>query len=86
MGHNERELFLLNSTSPGCEVALLNALAGCAIPLLYVGQLVAEAFDPRKEITFVYRLTLRRRTSTANKRTKKRCRRITHTGAAALDI
>ncbi len=32
---------------------------------------VAEAFDPVKEITFVDRLTLRRRTFTANKRTKK---------------
>ena len=32
---------------------------------------VAEAFDPRKEITFVDRLTLRRRAFTANKRTKK---------------
>lgn len=32
---------------------------------------VAEAFDPVKEITFVERLTLRRRAFTANKRAKK---------------
>ena len=32
---------------------------------------VADAFDTRKEITFVDRLTLRRRTFTANRRTKK---------------
>jgi hypothetical protein len=32
---------------------------------------VAEAFDPVKEITFADRLTLRRGTFTANKRTKK---------------
>lgn len=32
---------------------------------------VADACDPRKEITFVDRLTLRRRAFTANRRTKK---------------